>query len=159
MSPVTEADISAAKRTALRCLERRAFAREDLARRLRLKGHLPEAVEGALAKVAELGLLNDAVFAIDFVHSRAARGRGPTRLRRDLQVMGVGPGHIEQALAAEWPEGTDGRETIQALARRRAGQLGGDLPRQTRRRRVLAYLARRGFNGSVAREVVRTLIA
>jgi regulatory protein len=159
VSPVTEADVAAAVRTALRCLERRSFATADLARRLRLKGHLPEAAERALVRVTELGLLNDAQFAVNFVHTRAARGRGPSRLRRDLQVMGVGAGHIEQALAAEWPEGTDGRETIQALARRRVAQLGGNLPRQTRRRRVLAYLARRGFNGPVAREVVRTLIA
>jgi regulatory protein len=159
VSPVTEADVSAARRTALSCLERRAFAREDLARRLRRKGHLPEAVEAALARVTELGLLNDAEFAANFVRTRAARGRGPSRLRRDLQVMGVAPGVIEQALAAQWPEGSDARETIQALARRRVSQLGGSLPRQARRRRVLAYLARRGFQGPVAREVVRTLIS
>jgi regulatory protein len=159
VSPVTEADVSAARRTALRCLERRAFAREDLARRLRRKGHLPEAVEAALAAVADLGLLNDSEFAVNFVRTRAARGRGPSRLRRDLQVMGVAPGVIEQALAVEWPEGSDTRETIQALARRRVAQLGGSLPRQTRRRRVLAYLARRGFQGPVAREVVRILIS
>ena len=159
MSPVIEADVSAAKRTALRCLERRAFARSDLARRLRRKAHLPEAVEAALDRVAELGLLNDAEFAVNFVRSRAARGRGPSRLRRDLQVVGVAPGLIEQALAVQWPEGTDGREMIQTLVRRRGAQLGGALPRQTRRRRVLAYLARRGFQGQVAREVVRTLIA
>ncbi len=159
MSQVTEADISAAKRTALRCLERRAFAREDLARRLRRKGHLAEAVEAALERVAELGLLDDAEFVANFVRSKSARGRGPSRLRRDLQAMGVASGVIEQALAAHWPEGTDARETIQSLARRRVAQLGGGLPRQTRRRRLLAYLARRGFQGPVAREVVRTLIA
>jgi len=159
VSPVSEADVSAARRTALRCLERRAFARSDLARRLRRKGHLPEAVEAALVRVAELGLLDDAEFTANFVRSKAARGRGPSRLRRDLQVMGVASGLIEQALATEWPEGSDPRETIQSLARRRVAQLAGNLPRLTRRRRVLAYLARRGFQGPVAREVVRTLIA
>jgi len=159
VSPVSQDDVLAAKRTALRCLERRAFAREDLARRLRRKGHLPEAVEAALARVVEMGLLDDTEFAANFVRSKSARGRGPARLRRDLQVMGVAPTVIEQALAAQWPEGSDARETIHALARRRVAQLGGTLPRQARRRRVLAYLARRGFQGPVAREVVRTLIA
>src|ERR1051326_6025878 len=41
------ADEEAAHRTALRFLERRPFAARDLARRLVMKGHPPEAAEGA----------------------------------------------------------------------------------------------------------------
>jgi SOS response regulatory protein OraA/RecX len=39
------------------------------------------------------------------------------------------------------------------LARRRAGQLHA-LPQPVRRRRVINYLARRGFRGSRVRELV-----
>jgi regulatory protein len=152
------ADTEAAFRTALRSLELRSFARSDLARRLVRKGHPRPAVEAALERAAGLGLLDDAAFARDYVQSRAARGRGPSRLVRDLLAMGVERALIERALSAHWPEGSD-RSTIPlALATKRAAQLSG-LPRPTRRRRLLAYLARRGFSGREVTEMVDKVLA
>lgn len=152
------ADTEAAFRTALRSLELRSFARSDLARRLVRKGHPRPAVEAALERAVGLGLLDDAAFARDYVQSRAARGRGPSRLVRDLLAMGVERALIERALSAHWPEGSD-RSTIPlALATKRAAQLGG-LPRPTRRRRLLAYLARRGFSGREVTEMVDKVLA
>ena len=94
------ADEEGAFRTLLRALERRAFASADLGRRLARKGHRPDAVASALARAGALGLLDDAAFARDFVETRAARGRGPARLTRDLLAMGVDRRHIDAALAA-----------------------------------------------------------
>ncbi|MBA2627287.1 MAG: RecX family transcriptional regulator, partial [Gemmatimonadales bacterium] len=82
------ADAEGAFRTALRSLEARAFARADLARRLVRKGHPRPAVDAALARLDALGLLDDAAFAVTFVQMKAARGRGPARLMRDLMAMG-----------------------------------------------------------------------
>jgi RecX, first three-helix domain len=56
------ADREAAYRTAIRLLGRRSFARADLARRLKLKGHLEPAVESALDRAQEHGYLDDARF-------------------------------------------------------------------------------------------------
>jgi regulatory protein len=151
------ADVEAAYRTALRALEIRSFARGDLTRRLLRKGHPRSAVEPALARAAALGLLDDAAFAHNYVQTRAARGRGPSRLTRDLLSMGVERGLIDRALDAEWPEGSDQTAVPLALARKRAGQLGG-LPRQTRRRRVVAYLARRGFVGREIGEMIDKVV-
>jgi regulatory protein len=147
------ADIEAAFRTALRCLELRSFARGDLARRLRRKGHTAAAVQSALERVAGLGLLDDAAFARGYIQSRSARGRGPSRLIGDLLAMGVERSLIDRALAAELPEGTDRTSVPLGLATRRAAQLGA-LPRQVKRRRLLAYLARRGFSGREVTELV-----
>src|SRR3954447_21887661 len=83
------ADIEAAHRTALRCLELRSYARDDLARRLHRKGHPRSAVDAALERVASIGLLDDAAFARLYVQTRATRGRGPLRLTHDLLSMGV----------------------------------------------------------------------
>jgi regulatory protein len=152
------ADTEAAFRTALRSLELRSFARSDLARRLVRKGHPRPAVEAALERAAGLGLLDDAAFARDYVQSRAARGRGPSRLVRDLLAMGVERALIERALSAHWPEGSDRSTMPLALATKRAAQLGG-LPRPTRRRRLLAYLARRGFSGREVTEMVDKVLA
>lgn len=152
------AEVEAAFRTALRSLELRPFARKDLGRRLTRKGHVPVAVEAALERVSALGLLDDASFARGYVQSRAARGRGPSRLAHDLLAMGVERSVIDQALAAQWPEGADHAAVPLALATKRAGQLGG-LPRQTRRRRLLAYLARRGFSGREITEMVDRVVS
>jgi regulatory protein len=151
------ADAEGAFRTLLRALERRSFARADLARRLLRKGHPRHAVDAALDRALSLGLLDDAAFAVNYVQTRAARGRGPSRLARDLMAMGVERGHIDRALAAEWPEGTDRTGVPQALASKRAAQLA-DLPRPVRRRRVLAYLARRGFAGRDISDLVAKLV-
>lgn len=151
------ADLEAAFRTALRSLELRAFARSDLARRLRRKGHPAGAVHAALERVAELGLLDDAAFARGFIQSRSARGRGPSRLVGDLLAMGVERSIIDRAIAAELPEGTDRTSVPLSLATRRAAQLGA-LPRQVKRRRLLAYLARRGFSGRDVTDIVEGVL-
>jgi len=151
------ADIEAAYRTVLRALAVRAFARGDLARRLERKGHPRPAIEAALARAADLGLLDDAAFAQSYVETRSARGRGPSRLVRDLLSLGIERSLIDRALAAHWPEGSDRSAVPLALAQKRASQLGS-LPRQTKRRRLVAYLARRGFTGREVTEMVDRVV-
>jgi regulatory protein len=151
------ADAEAAFRTLLRALERRSFARADLGRRLLRKGHPRAAVEAAVERAFGLGLLDDAAFALTYVQTRAARGRGPSRLTRDLMAMGVERSVIDRALAAEWPEGSDRSRVPMALAAKRAAQLG-DLPRPVKRRRLLAYLARRGFSGRDITDLVARVV-
>lgn len=153
----TAVDEEAAYRTALRSLERRAFARFDLGRRLRRKGHPTHAVESALQHAASLGLLDDAAFARNYVQTRTARGRGPSRLVTDLLAMGVERSLIDRAVSAEWGEGTDRGQVPKALAEARAARLRG-LPAPVKRRRLLAYLARRGFTGRDVTEMVGGLI-
>jgi regulatory protein len=151
------ADTESAYSTVLRCLELRSYARSDLGRRLLRKGHPGKAVEAALDRATALGLLDDAAYARGYVRTRAARGRGPSRLIRDLLAMGVQRSLIDRALAAEWPEGSDRSSMPLVLATKRAAQLGS-LPRQTKRRRLLAYLARRGFSGREVTEIVEGVL-
>jgi regulatory protein len=152
------AEIEATYRTAVRAVERRSFARADLGRRLRRKGHAPQAVEAALERLVERGFLDDAAFAANYVETRAARGRGPLRLARDLGAMGVERGIIARALAAHAGSADVAGDVPRKLAAKRAAQLG-DLPRHVRRRRVLAYLARRGFSGREVTDMVGKLLA
>lgn len=148
------ADVEAAYRTVLRALELRSYAAADLLRRIVRKGHLREVAEEAVERARQLGLLDDAAYAMNYVQTRAARGRGPARLVRELSAMGVSRALIDRAIAAEWPEGSDRMAAPLALATKRASQLGR-LPRPVLRRRLLAYLARRGFAGHEITEIVR----
>jgi len=151
------ADLEAAHRAALRALARRAHARFDLRRRLLQKQHPPAAVDGALDRLGAVGLLNDAQFARDFAAAKARRGRGPARLVRDLQSQGIDRRIAEDAVRTSLAaEGVDPEQAVRALAEKRARQLAG-LPAAVRKRRLVAFLVRRGFQGSDIRSVVEGL--
>jgi regulatory protein len=151
------AERESAYRTALRALERRGFARADLARRLLRKGHIRSAVEAALDQLAAVGVLDDHAFAEHYVATRGARGRGPLRLTRDLLAMGVERRVIDRALSAHQADAGESTEPPLALASKRAAQLG-NIPRAAKRRRLLAYLARRGYAGREVSTMVSRLV-
>ncbi|MGH7519058.1 MAG: regulatory protein RecX [Gemmatimonadales bacterium] len=151
------ADEEAAYRTVLRALHRRSHARADLARRMVRRGHAADAVDAALRRAEQHGFLDDAAFAAHYVHTRSERGRGPARLTRDLLALGLARPIIDRAVAERWPPEADRTAVPAALAARRAAQMG-DLPRPVKRRRLLAFLARRGFKGSEAIEAVRKVL-
>ena len=148
------ADLEAACRAAVRLLATRSRSRADLRRRLVQKQHPPAAADGALARLEARGLLEDGRFAREYAASHAPRGRGPARLLRDLLAQGVERGTAEEAVrAALADEGIDPADAARAVAEKRVRQLA-DLPLAVRRRRLLAYLARRGFPGSEVRQLV-----
>lgn len=151
------ADAQAAYRFILAALGRRGFARRDLERRLIQKGHPREAAQTAVARAAAAGLLDDLIFAKRYVEAKSARGRGPARLMRDLFGMGVDRATAEEAVGLTWSEDESLLTASRALAQKRASQLGG-LPVPVKRRRVLAYLARRGFTGREVREIVGRVV-
>ena len=152
----TAAEADAAHRVVIRTLERSGAARRDLERRLIRRGHAREAASAALERAERAGLIDDEAFAQHYVQTRATRGRGPVRLVRDLLARGVARDVAERAVAEQWPEGPD-HEAVAALARKRAGQLG-DLPRPVLRRRLLAFLARRGYGGHEAVQAVADIL-
>jgi regulatory protein len=153
------ADLEAAHRAALRAVARRAHARLDLRRRLLQKQHPPAAVDGALDRLSAAGLLNDARFASDYAVAKARRGRGPARLVCDLQAQGVERRVAEHAVRTSLAaEGVDPAGTVRTLAAKRAKQLAG-LPPVVQKRRLVAFLIRRGFGGPGLRDVVDGLMS
>jgi regulatory protein len=151
------ADLEAAHRAAARAVARRAHARVDLRRRLLQKQHPPAAVDGALDRLSALGLLDDMRFAQDYALAKARRGRGPARLVRDLQQQGVDRRIAEEAVRSSLAaEGVDPTPAVRSLIEKRARQLAG-LPAAVRKRRLVAFLARRGFGGAEVRALVENL--
>jgi SOS response regulatory protein OraA/RecX len=71
-------------------------------------------------------------------------------------AMGVERGIVDRAVAAH-VRASEGSALPLALASKRAAQLR-DLPRQVKRRRVLAYLARRGYSGRDIAELVGRVV-
>ena len=147
------ADEEGAFRAALRALEHRAHGERELANKLERKGHTRDAITAATMRLRSLGLLDDLVFARAYIAGRTGRGRGPIRLRHDLGRLGVTKDAAEQALAELIAAVEDPLERPRTLIAKRARQLAS-LPIEARRRRLIAFLARRGYRGSDARTLV-----
>ncbi|HLF08420.1 MAG TPA: regulatory protein RecX [Dehalococcoidia bacterium] len=138
---------------ALRLLALRPRTEAELRRRLGRRGFGAEAIEAAMARLGELGLVDDDAFAHFWVEQRAAfRPSGRRRLFAELRAKGVARETVDAAL-----QGQDDAASIEALARRRADVLG-DLDAATLSRRLEAFLVRRGYQPSLARLTVRRVL-
>jgi regulatory protein len=85
---------------AARFLEARSRSVAEVRRRLVGAGYRPELVEGAIARMTELGMLDDEVFARSWVESRdRARPRGERAIREELRLKGVDHSSIDLVLA------------------------------------------------------------
>lgn len=134
---------------ALNLLAYRPRSAAEISRRLRQADFPSPAVEGTLARLEKLGLVNDRAFARYWVENRQEfRPRGQRMLRWELRRKGVDDQIIDQVLAP-----LDETATASRLARRRASRLR-HLDEVTFRRRLEAFLARRGFAYSIISHVV-----
>lgn len=144
-----------AREIALRQLTVRQRTRAELQAALKRKNVPDEAAREVLDRFTEVGLLDDAAFARDWVAAGARRMRGRRVLVQELSAKGVAPELIDAALAVTDPSAD--LEVALEFAQRKARRLSG-LDRQVRYRRLSAALQRRGFAGGVIAQVVRQVL-
>jgi len=117
-----------AKKKAFRCLEKRDYGRDEMARKLREKGESEADSAAAADYLVELGLIDDKRYAAQVVRHYAAKGCGAGRIKGEL---------ARRSLPRElWDE------TIDRLLRAR---LRGDFDQKAVKRASDALL-RRGFS-------------
>jgi len=150
---------------AARFLETRSRSVAEVRRRLTTAGYRPELVEGAITRLAELGMLDDEAFARTWVESRdRARPRGERALRDELRLKGIDRAIVDLVLEerrATEEDATPPPDRAAAMRllekHRRTLDRVGD-PRQ-RRHRAYALLARNGFDPETCREVAAAVAA
>ncbi|WP_432421029.1 recombination regulator RecX [Nocardia cyriacigeorgica] len=147
--------VEQAKDACLRLLAVRARSRAELAQRLAAKGYTAEVSEQALDRLTEVGLIDDAAFAQQWVQSRHTySGKGRQALAQELRRKGVSRDDAAPALAAVTTDDEHARAT--ELVRRKLRTMPANLDRDKAIRRLVAMLARRGYNPSTAYTVVKT---
>lgn len=100
------------------------------------------------SRLERAGLIDDDAFARYWVENRERfRPRGARALRYELRGKGVSQDIIDRALA-----GVNASDSAYRAAAQKARQLG-HLDRQTFDRKLIEYLARRGFDYGTAKEV------
>ena len=148
-------DVAKATSSALGLLARRPRSEREVRDRLRQKGYAPEAIDAAVARLEGWRYLDDADFARYWVENRAAhQPRGRRLLEQELRHKGVDREVVRETIAAaELDETTAALE----LARKKLRAYAGEEPAVVRRR-LGAYLARRGYGWDVARPVLDRLL-
>jgi regulatory protein len=133
---------------ALRLLAVRPRTRRELQTRLARAGFEPDEVGLELDRLEEVGLLDDARFAKEFVeHALDRRLEGRRAIASDLSAKGLDRRLIEETLRAAPGDDTD---RLARLAEARAGRLR-NVPPQAAYRRLVSFLVRRGHEPGAAR--------
>jgi len=148
---------SVTREIALRALDRRAYGRDELAGYLGRKGAPEDSVQRVLARFEEVGLLDDAVFASQWVESRHRGRKLPRRtLVAELRRKGIAADVIAEAVA---PIDRDVEARAAAeLATARARSLAGQ-PYEVALRRLVGVLGRRGFSGDLAWQAAKDALS
>jgi regulatory protein len=143
---------------ALNMLAFRGRSSAELARSLVRKGEPPELVSRAVTRLQEQGLLDDAAFAQAFTRTKVLGARqSKRRVQQDLARKGVARAVTDAAIATVFEEeGVDQREVVEQAARKKLRSLV-KLEPIVRRRRLYAFLARRGYDGEDIRRAMEAV--
>jgi regulatory protein len=147
-----------ARNLCLRLLTARARTRAELQGQLTKRGYADEVSARVLDRLVDVGLIDDADFAEQWVRSRRVNaGKGKRALAAELRTKGVDNDVVAAALA----------DIDAGAERERAEQLVSDKLRRERvtdddtklARRLVGMLARRGYNQTMAFDVVKVALA
>ena len=142
---------AACRNAALRLLKVRPRTELELVRRFRSLGTAPKTAERVMADLKTEGLVDDRVFARLWIEEKARKGDcGRLRLLHDLEAKGIRRDVIAEELDNALSEAGEA-EIAGRLALKKLGRLGS-LPGVEARRKVYAYLLRRGFASDTAAE-------
>jgi regulatory protein len=137
---------------ALRYLNYRPRSEQELRQRLSQRGFDQETIAQAIQRLKEMGQVNNLAFAQFWVENRQSfRPRSRLRLRQELQVKGVERETIETVVS-----GLDDEENAYLVARKKQTAWAGS-DAQAWRRRMGAYLSRRGFSYGVIKDALKRL--
>jgi len=148
-----------ARNLCLRLLTARARTRAELEGQLAKRGYPYDVSKRVLDRLTQVGLIDDADFAEQWVRSRRANaGKGKRALAAELRTKGVDNDVITAAL-----DGIDAgaeRQRAEKLVRDRLRRekLGDDDDAKIARR-LVGMLARRGYSQTMAFDVVKDELA
>lgn len=143
---------------ALDLLAVRGRAARDLRLTLVRKGEEPAHADAAIERLLALGLLDDAAYARQFARSKVeGAGLSRRRLQAELSRRGVAREVADDAIADVLSdESVDEAAILERVAAKKLRTLGRVAP-EVRRRRLYAFLARRGYEPEDIRRAMDAL--
>ena len=143
---------------ALNLLSARPYAVRALHRKLIQKEYSTADADDAIRRLVDNGLLDDARYAEQYARSKIlSTGASKRRLQQDLYRKGIKPDVATDAISQVIDdEEIDTAAVVEKVARKKLAQLG-DLEPLVLRRRLFAFLARRGYDVDEIKRVVSLL--
>jgi regulatory protein len=152
--------VAVAREICLRLLTDRARTRQELAQALRRKGVPDEAAQPVLERFDEVGLIDDAAFAGQWVRSRhVQRGLARRAIAMELRRKGVSDEDAGEALAEVDTESEERRARELVDRKMRSLAVGTAEQRAAAGRRLVGMLARKGYGAGIAYRVVKEALA
>ena len=143
---------------ALNLLAARPYSTQTLRRKLIRKEYSAADADEAIRRLVDNGLLNDAKYAEQYARSKIlTTGASRRRLQQELYRKGI-KGELATTAIANVieQEDIDPAAVVERVARKKLAQLG-DLEPLVLRRRLFAFLARRGYDLEEIKGVVSRL--
>ncbi len=144
---------------ALNLLSARPYSTSALYRKLIQKKYSAADADDAIRRLLDNGLLDDKKYAEQYARSKIlSTGSSKRRLQQDLYRKGIKGDVATTAIANVLEqEEIDPAVVIERVAKKKLAQLG-DLEPLVLRRRLFAFLARRGYDLDEIKSVVGRLV-
>src|SRR5438552_4672789 len=144
---------------AMRILNFRFNGEQELRRKLRAKKFERDVIDATLDRLRREKWLDDERFAASFVRARMQKRIGRARIRRELIASGIDDAVADRALRENVDSDRE-REDLAAECEKRIRMMkrryGDDvLESPQARKKLAAYLLKRGYDAALVSEVVR----
>ena len=137
---------------ALHSLGYRARSARELRERLLRAGYAGETVRDVLARLEELGYLDDEEFARNAARDKARKSYGPRRIYGELRRAGIDKEIAQGIVEKEFAGRSELEEARAAVQRRYNTRERSD----AQARRVHGFLMRRGYSAAVSAEIAHS---
>ncbi|KAF5479104.1 hypothetical protein F2P56_005607 [Juglans regia] len=158
-----------AEKLAIELLATRSFTAVELRKKLQGKRFSADTVEAVINSFQSRGFINDSLYAETFSRSRWSMSSwGPRRIKLALLKKGVSEVDAENAVKLVFEDGeSSDQESNLGLSKLSMDQLyiqaskqwlrGRDLPKETRKSRIVRWLQYRGFNWGIVSIILKKL--
>lgn len=141
-----------ARNYAFLLLKFRLRSENELRQRLKNKKFNPEIIQKTISYLKEKGFLDDAYFARAWIESRIKKPLGLRRLRQELKLKGIAAEIIENSIN-ETKENYVEEDIVRGIIKDKFNKIR-DIDPQKAKRRIYAYLLRRGFSPETVTNVI-----
>ncbi len=139
-----------AKNYAFLLLKFRVRSEKEIRQRLKKKKFDPKIIEETLAFLKEKKFIDDNYFAKTWIESRIKKPLGIRRLKQELRIKGIDREIIESQIN-EIKKNYSEEDIVTQIAKEKLKRIKGIDP-QKAKKRIYAYLLRRGFSPQVVIE-------
>jgi len=150
---------STVRASAIRLIARRPRTEKELTERLRRNGYTQPDIMGIVAELKSAGILDDRAFARMYVRDQVTlRPAGRILLSRKLRQLGVSPEIISETLEEIMTGDTEEDAAEQAARKFLSSRSRRPVDPRTLRRRLVAFLTRRGFSWDTVRSLANSIV-